>query len=213
MMLRLPNESLSAGQLHAYMFRIAIPYGPPPGVETAGAAGRMGGAGATRPAAPAQFHHPPEYPVSNSTGKAKLARICRMLPGPILPRRAPAIHSPMQDLGPTTPATSTLPINGLRGGPARSRIPRICPSCWRQIIHAAPEFPFVPCRAVQMRHHPAPPRTTAPRSRALTLALASQGDDKGETRLSRCWSGGPGVGRTPGFPSARKTHQAFVHGP
>ena len=165
-------------QLHAYMLRIAIPYGTLS--SRADAHARACGAPLRPRLRP--LHHPAEHPVQLDQARGDAGHACRA-------RRASAC-TPCRP--PAIACATSPPTNGPAWRPTRSRTrasgPRCCASTRRCIRNSRS------CRASSRSPSP-PPRTTAPRSRCTTSACGSIRNGAGEVGFEVMVGGG--LGRTP----------------
>ena len=188
-MLRLQNGVYL--QLHAYMFRVAIPYGTLSSKQLR----RAGPCRAPLRPRLRPFHHPAEHPVQLDQALPN----CRMR-WPILPKSAFTPCRPPATTCATSPRTS-----GRASRRVRSRIPasgrKSCGSTPRCIRNSRS------CRASSRSRSP-PPSTTAPRSRSTTSACACYKNADGETGFEVLVGGG--LGRTPFI---AKTIKPFVSRP
>ena len=127
-MLRLQNGVYL--QLHAYMFRVAIPYGTLSSQQFA----RVGACRAALRSRLRPFHHPAEHPVQLDQALRIAGRAGRFGPRSASTRcRLRAITLAM-----------SLRTNGPAWRPARSEDPRIWSELLRQYTTLHPEFSFLP---------------------------------------------------------------------
>ena len=178
-------------QLHAYMLRVAIPYGTLSSKQL-----RMAGAcrAQIRPRL-RPFHHAAEHPVQldqafRPAGCAGRSRL-----------RRHAWHADQRQLH---PQRHHRPVGG-RGAGRDRRSPHLGGAA-AAVLDAASGI-LVPAAQVQDRHHRVR-RTTAPRSRSTTSGCGSTRTAKARP-ASRCWSAAGSAARR----SSRKTIKPFVHAP
>ena len=189
-MLRLQNGVYL--QLHAYMFRVAIPYGTLSSKQ-------LRRAGACRAALRSRlrpFHHPAEHPVQldQARGTARCAGRSRR-----------GRHPRHADLGQQHPQRHLRPMGRRRAGRNRgsAHLVRIAAA-----VHHAASGILVPAAQVQVRDHRLR-RTTAPRSRSTTSACACTRTPKARP-ASRCWSAaGLAARRSSARPSSRSCPAAI----
>ena len=178
-------------QLHAYMLRVAIPYGTLNSTQMHRLADDRGQVGqGLRP-----LHHTPEYPV-------QLARNCRDVPD-MLDALGGCRHARHPDLGQHDPQRHRRPFRGRRGRrDRRSRAP-YRRTVMRQWSTDHPEFQFLP-RKFKIAV------TGSPNDRAVTKAhdigLRMVRNDAGEPgfrsdRWRRAWSYADGRQGFAGIPA------------